>query len=716
MWLLLNKSENALIEQSQQEISKTVQQINKEIDKQIFLFNWLAKQWDSYGKPEPYLWHQQAKYIVDNLDYVQAIEWADQNAVIRWIEPLIGNQSAYNLDLTTIPHISQRIEQAKRSGEWVAVANWKLVQGIRGILFYVPIGKNEQLQGFIIGVVKQHSFLSSATASVQQNGFKLAISLNDELIYTSDEARGIDSNNPPRPYASTVQFQLMQENWKITLWPSQQRIAKQHDPISTYVLIVGFIISCLLSILVQLFYSTKVLNTNLVASNRKLNVEINERQRVEEEMVAMACYDTLTGLSNRNAIYRHINERLTSYHNRDVALILIDLDSFQQVNDAVGHNIGDQLLVKVAARLKKVIDKQHFLARLGGDEYAVFVDDVAAVSVINRLTQKILKSVDTKFVLEQYEFYTSASIGYVIANVNTATADDLIRKADSALNKAKSHGKNSIQIFDDSLETAIIKKVNLLKKLNAAYEAQAFELHYQPKIDLTTDRITGVEALIRWYDEETERWIPPQEFIPLAEESGLIIPIGEWVIEEACRQLGIWHQLGFIQLHVAINVSGKQLKQKRLFQTIVNSYKAHKLRPQHIEIELTEEVFIENIEQNETFMRSLVEQGISLSIDDFGIGYSSLAYLRNFPVDTLKIDRSFIKDIPINDNDVSIVRAMLDLAENMNLKVVAEGVENKMQIGFLKEHYCHYAQGFWYSKPLSASELTDKLIRNHSWM
>ncbi|WP_016954917.1 EAL domain-containing protein [Catenovulum agarivorans] len=712
--MLLIKSDNTIVAQSKNEAAKAVQQIHKQIEQQIFLFNWLAKQWNSYGQPEPFLWHQQARHIVESLDYVQAVEWADQQGVIRWIEPLIGNQNAYQLDLNTIPLIADKITQAGQTGSWVAVANWKLVQGIKGILFYVPIGKQEQLQGYIIGVVKQHSFFNSAIELTKLNGYNANVYLNDEKVFSS-AASNFDTVTV-KYHSSRVSFELMGELWHLELWPTQQKIEQQHDPISTYVFIVGLLISCLLSTLVQLISAAKQLNQNLTSTNRKLNTEISERQRIENEMLTMACQDELTSLNNRNAIYCHIKERLHHKANRDVALLLIDLDAFQQVNDVVGHNIGDQLLVKVAARLNKVIDKNSYLARIGGDEFAIFIDDVAAVSVINRVAQKILKAVDTKFVLDQYEFYTTASIGYVIANVNTVSVDDLIRKADSALNKAKSHGKNTIQAFDQSLEIAIIHKVNLLKKLNTAFENQAFELHYQPKIDLQSDKIIGVEALIRWFDEESKQWIPPQEFIPLAEESGIIVPLGDWIIEEACRQLGIWHKLGFIQLHVAINISGKQLKQQRLFQQIVKNYEAQGLRPHHIEIELTEEVFIENIEHNETFMRALVDQGISLSIDDFGIGYSSLAYLRNFPVDTLKIDRSFVKDLPMNDDDVAIVKAISDLAANMNLKVVAEGVENKMQINFLKEHNCQYAQGFWYSKPLSAPELTDKLIRNHNWM
>ncbi|WP_143872373.1 bifunctional diguanylate cyclase/phosphodiesterase [Catenovulum sediminis] len=695
------------------ELNKAIARLDHNFSHQAFLFNWMAKQWQEFGQPEPVTWHQQAKHIIEHHEFIQAVEWADSNKVIRWIEPLIGNQQAFGLDLSKIPVISNKLDYAVRTGNWVGISNWKLVQGTKGILFYVPIGVKSENQGFVIGVVRMIRFLKHSLDDTIAKGYHIHISRAQDVIFSTVN-RGFDTTDKQNILAK-VKYFAFDEEWAIQIWPNQSLLNKQDQQLVIIIAITGLLITAFLAALSQLFISGRRFNNHLSKVNFHLQSEMSERKRIEQEKIELAFRDELTGLNNRSALYNYIEEKLKDKKPRDVAVILIDLDNFKEVNDVVGHHAGDMLIQKVAARLNKIVDKKDYLARIGGDEFAIFINEVPARMLITRLNKKLTHAIDTKFVLEHYEFITSACIGFVLSGIKDVTANELVRKADAALNQAKSLGRNCTYQYTDNIHLDILNKVEKLKKLNRAVENKQLELFYQPKINLNNSSIIGVEALLRWFDTETQTYIPPAEFVPLAEESGMILDIGEWVIDEACRQLSIWHQLGFAHLHVAINVSGRQLKSNRLYQHIVNTYEKYELRPQHIEIELTEEVFVDNIKKNEDFMRSLTDQGISLSIDDFGIGYSSLAYLKNFPITTLKIDRSFIRDVPENENDVSIVKAIIDLAKNMELKIVAEGVENKMQVAFLKHLQCHYAQGFWYSKALPARELTDKLIHLHNW-
>ncbi|WAJ69004.1 bifunctional diguanylate cyclase/phosphodiesterase [Catenovulum adriaticum] len=692
------------------EVNKLTEQIDSALNEQMFLYNWMAKQWLTFGQPDAYLWHQQAKLIIDNHNYLQAVVWVDKHKTIRWIEPLITNQPAFNLDLAKIPFINDVLEQAARTGEIAAVSNWKLVQGIDGLLIYAPIGAGEDIQGYISGVIKQKEFLNSIAQTTTLSGYQFSVLANDREIYHSH-----NQTSSGDEIAITRDIKVFNHNWQIKLWPTSKQLGIISSAYSTYTAWIGLLLSIIFAFVCQLLISARSYSRFLNKINQDLEYQISEREKVEQDLIKTANYDELTGLANRAAFDKHIKNKLTNKKPRQVAVMLVDLDRFKDVNDVLGHASGDRLLTKICTNIKAELNETHYLARVGGDEFGIYIDDVPSLVMLERTAMQILKALDTRFELDDYEFSTSASIGYTYADSQNHNLTDLIRNADSALNKAKDNGKNCIYRYNNQLHQSILNRVELARLLRQALDNKTFELHYQPKFDSESVSCIGFEALLRWRHPETNEFVRPDIFIPIAEETGLIIPLGKWILEQACAQLKQWHDMGYPELSMAINLSGRQIQASSLYQDIYQAYTRYELPSSAIEIELTEQVFIENIIQHENFMRKLTNSGVSLSIDDFGVGYSSLSYLKNFPVDTLKIDRSFIQELPQNYNDVCIVKAIIGLANSIDLKVIAEGVENKEQLTFLNQQGCKYIQGYYFSKPLTSEQITQKLTAEDDW-
>ncbi|MCU4676495.1 EAL domain-containing protein [Catenovulum sp. 2E275] len=687
-----------------QALNKFTEQLNADLSKQVFLYNWVAKQWLTFGQPDAFLWHQQAKYIIENHEFLQAVVWIDKHKTIQWIEPLIGNQAAYNLDLTKVPYINRILTEAADNGRVAAVSNWKLVQGFQGLLIYAPIGQGAEFKGFISGVIRQNEFIVNAAKLAINSGYQFSIRAQGEEIY-----HFYSQNEFERYPPVSTNINVFNQTWQIDLWPTQAELAKITTNYSHFTIWIGLLISLIFSIIVQLLVSARRYSNYLNQMNRDLEFQITEREKSELNLIKAANFDELTGLPNRSALAKHIHSKLQNPNTRHVAIVLIDLDHFKDVNDVLGHSAGDKLLIKVTQYLKQIIDEEYYFARVGGDELAVYIDELPSLVIIERLTQNILSCLDTRFQIDDYEFFTSASIGFAHAMNNQISATELIRNADSALNKAKDSGKNCVCQYTQQLHQNILKRVELARLLRQAIENNEFILYYQPKVDSLRNICTGFEALIRWKPSGSQHWINPEEFIKVAEETGLIVPLGEWIIDKACHQLQQWHLMGYTELSMAINISGRQLQTNNLLNVIQQTHKKYRLPSSALEIELTEQVFIENIIQHEDFMHKLTKSGISLSIDDFGIGYSSLSYLKNFPVDTLKIDRSFVKDLPHDFNDVCIVKAIINLAQSLDLTVVAEGVENQQQVQFLNQQGCKYIQGYYYSKPLNAEQITEQM-------
>jgi diguanylate cyclase (GGDEF)-like protein/PAS domain S-box-containing protein len=438
--------------------------------------------------------------------------------------------------------------------------------------------------------------------------------------------------------------------------------------------------------------------------------DISSRKEAEQKIRHLAYYDTLTGLPNRGTFLDRLNRALALAHreNRRVALLFLDLDNFKDVNDTQGHDFGDKLLSEAARRLAGCMRESDTLARLGGDEFVVVLTSVNNQESAASAAQRILSVFSRPFSLEGRQIHSSASIGIALYPDDGVDADSLYKAADTAMYHAKAEGKANFRFFSNDMNQQIMRRVALENSLRLGLENREFFLHYQPLWNLQTAGMVGAEVLLRWKSADFGL-MPPSEFISLAENSGLILGMGEWVLRTACTQARMWELAGHRGMKVAVNISGLQFRQPDFLETIGRIIKETDAAPTSLEFEFTESVIMEHADRAINTLRALKKMGLQLSIDDFGTGYSSLSYLKHFPIDRIKIDRSFVADVATNQDDAAIVKAIISLAHSLNLKVVAEGVESSDQLSFLAATNCNEAQGFYLGVPMQAEELSARL-------
>lgn len=440
--------------------------------------------------------------------------------------------------------------------------------------------------------------------------------------------------------------------------------------------------------------------------------DITKIKHSEERLNYLAYHDPLTGLANRLLFNDRLGLAVNSgkRQNTKVAVLFFDLDRFKVINDTLGHKIGDLLLQEVANRIKECVRLTDTIARLGGDEFTLVLPDINDIEHVANVAKKILKRLAEVYNLDYHELYITASIGISIYPDDALTPDDLLKKADIAMYHSKERGKNIFHFFTEEMSKLSYDRLKTETQLRHALENQEFILLYQPFIDLNTGNIIGMEALTYWQRDGilTE----PGTFIPIAEETGLIISIGQWVLNTACKQNKLWQDQGYEKITVAVNISAKQFQQKDFFYMIKNALDKSGLEAKYLEIEITESIIMHNKEEVVSLLLKLRELGVQIAIDDFGTGYSSLSYLKKFPINKLKIDRSFVKDLVHNQDDAAITKAVISMGKNLNMNVIAEGVETSDQLNFLFENHCDNAQGFHFSKPIPVLQFTELLQKN----
>ncbi|MFD2679441.1 putative bifunctional diguanylate cyclase/phosphodiesterase [Bacillus seohaeanensis] len=542
-------------------------------------------------------------------------------------------------------------------------------------------------------------------------------SANDAIILADSNAKILSWNNGAKSIFGHYEKEVLGKNLHIII-PEQYREA--HDRgIKRFLTtntskVIGSTVELLglkkdgTEIPIELSLSTWTVNGEIFFSG--IIRDITERKQSEEKINHQAYHDELTNLPNRRRFNQIMEKEVTQAktNGEKLVVMLLDLDRFKTINDTLGHSIGDLLLKKIAERLHNCIEKKDLVARMGGDEFTLLMPRVRHIHEASTMAEKIMKVLEEPVIIDKHEIFVSTSIGIVQYPTDGQEVETLMKKADIAMYRAKEKGKSTYKFYHSSVDAQETDKIELEKDLRNAIEEDQFAIYYQPKIDIETREIIGMEALVRWI-HPTKGLISPGCFIPLTEETGLIIPLGEKILRMVCQQLKTWEASGLQLYKVAVNVSTRQFHNENFVESVATILEETKLNPSYLELEVTESTTMNNVNRAEYILNQLVDLGVSIAIDDFGIEYSSLNYLKKYPIHTLKIDQSFIRGLTTDSHNPAIVSAIISLAKHMNLNIVAEGVEDEQQFGFLKEQKCNQAQGYLFNKPLPAKEFEELL-------
>lgn len=442
-----------------------------------------------------------------------------------------------------------------------------------------------------------------------------------------------------------------------------------------------------------------------------LFVTNSKKEKLEKQFYYSSYYDSLTGLPNRILFNEKLKHKINKIENKNqlMGVLTLDVDRFKKINDTMGLRAGDEILREISRRLKNCISNKHILARQSANEFILLMLNMNSVENATALAEEMLETLGKPFIVDDYELYINASMGISIYPYNGTTAEVLIKNADTAMSHVKGDGRNSYMMYAPNMDATAIEQIELENDLRKALPRDEFIVHYQPLVEVETGRIIGMEALLRW-NRPGVGIVSPSDFIPTAEETGMIISIGEWVLNRACRQNKEWQNAGYSKIRVAVNISPRQFEQSNFIDTVKGALRVSGLDASYLELEITEDA-IKDVKEASKTLKKLKEIGVKISLDDFGTGYSSLSYLKKLPIDTLKIDKSFISDVTLSERELALTTAVINMGHNLKLKVLAEGVENEEQLTILKNNNCDVVQGFYYSRPVNA-EAFEKLLKD----
>ncbi|MEE8379090.1 MAG: EAL domain-containing protein, partial [Gammaproteobacteria bacterium] len=466
----------------------------------------------------------------------------------------------------------------------------------------------------------------------------------------------------------------------------------------------------LFSAVVLMIGLTILMRRQVEVRTKELRLEVDERRVTQQRLDTLAYYDSLTKLPNRVSFADNLKNAITNAQREKnkVAVLFVDIDRFKTVNDSLGHEAGDQLIIHVAKSLKDCLRGDDSIHRFGGDEFVAILHNIQELSDISLVTDRMMKSLNAPVNISGSDIYSSVCIGVALFPDDDDNGDNLLKYADAAMYHAKEQGGNNCQLYNEELTRRVKRRLSLETRMRQALERDELRLYYQPIFSLHDQKPMGVEALIRWQDPN-RGLILPDDFIPLAEDTGIILPIGEWVMEHACSQVHEWASQGLGEISLSINISSEQFKHNKLHSNVISALKNTGFNPQKLELEITERMFLNFTNNVRDTLNNLKAEGLKLSIDDFGTGYSSLSYLKQLPIDTVKIDRSFIMGIPEDKDDTQIASTILAMAHGLGLDVVAEGIESEDQLNFLNSYNCARGQGYYLCKPMSAEEVSNWL-------
>jgi diguanylate cyclase (GGDEF)-like protein len=589
----------------------------------------------------------------------------------------------------------------------------RLSEGNYELAFIYPILAEREHLGYLISVMGVNEAVDAMVSDLLLDGLSLRVTARDEQLY------------PPINVPTPTDLNW-QQGFEIDLdgdgdaflfeFGINQAARRQLESLLPAVaLAAGVAVSVLVAVIAFLGLNARFQASVLGRSNRRLEREVRERELAERELEYLVTHDPLTGLPNRTGSTRFL-ERVIQDHNGSggqLALLFLDLDQFKDINDSLGHELGDQLLCEIAPRLTEVMKDQDFVGRHGGDEFLIAVSR-SNRGQIEQLAINILRAMDTGFAIDGNRFFISASIGIAYFPESGSSVNELIQNADTALFKAKNAGRNQFAVFTREMFSQAQHRLNLSRDIRQALDAGQFSVVYQPIVSTRDTTLCGLEALLRWQHEKGYM-VPPQEFIRIAEETGVIGRLGDFVMERALSDLAHWQTLSDAPPWLAVNISGAQVREAGFAENLSVLLHQHKIQPELLHLEITEEILIENLMRNRRALQKLDEIGMRIVVDDFGVGYSSLAYLKNFPISVVKIDRGFIKGLASDPEDQAITRTICSLSSDLGMLTVAEGVEQPEQLELLRQFRCSFVQGYLFSRPVPAAEVEIMLTAPPVW-
>ncbi len=625
-----------------------------------------------------------AQAVIDSIGGVSNLQLAP-NGIIKNIYPLQGNEKALGHNILRDDLRSSEAQMAIEQRRLTLAGPFELVQGGIAIIGRNPVFIKVQGKDTFWGFTSALIFLDKLLAvtkleQLENKGYRYQLSrIHPDSKKAEIFAR---SKHDLDPFPQSTQIKVPNANWTVTISRPMPTLWSDSATYSISILLGGLIAWLVSYILLQ--------------------PELLQRkvQKKTAELEQLAFYDPLTGLSNRRMLSQKLQQFLSTVDNNNkAALLYLDLDDFKRINDSMGHNSGDHLLLKIASRLNKIVKKGDLVSRLGGDEFAILLFNTDSINNVSKIAKRLVKAVKKPVFIDERRFVISTSIGITLIPKDGKDAQSLLRNADMAMYVAKNAGKNGFSFFHQQLHQQAIEKHRIESELSNAIKRQELLLYYQPLIDLTTGKVKSFEALIRW-QHPTDGLVTPDRFIGIAEESGLIVEIGYWVIREACQMINkgkVEHQQ---QLTIAVNLSPKQFMDPNLLENIQNILQDIDIPPHCLEIEITESSLMTDVTDAVDILEQLRTIGIKVAIDDFGTGYSSLAQLKKLPVDKLKIDQSFISSLASDQSDQKIVQAIIIMAHTLQIDVVAEGIETQQQLDLLKSKKCNIGQGYFFSRPV----------------
>jgi diguanylate cyclase (GGDEF)-like protein len=651
---------------------------------------------------------------------------------VLYREPLEGlNRRALGFDMFSEPIRRKAMELAGDSGTAALSGKVQLVvkneaTSPASVIMYLPVyehntapitidSRRAALKGFVFAPFRVDELIEATVGErLEESGLDLelfdSVAIDKKtLLFDRDGEPYFEMKNFHPLFSVQQTLEIGGRPWTLeihSLPPFEKAIDRTK---SSLILGGGTLLSFLLF---GFLYSFTTQHENVKDRASQLTQDL---QQSEERFRHLAYHDSLTGLPNRALLNDHGVRALGRARRgrNHVAILFIDLDRFKTINDSLGHSVGDALLQEVAQRIRRTVREFDTVARMGGDEFVVLLTDLADPAAAGGVAQHILESLAKVTIIEGHPLHVTPSIGLSLFPDDGSDFDELLKYADAAMYRAKENGRNGYQFFTSEINALAHGRLTVETGLRRALENHEFELHYQPQIAIDGGALIGAEVLLRWRHPQ-RGLIMPDEFIPIAEDTGLIVPIGEWVLRTACAQFSEWQRRGLPPFRLAINLSARQLRQKNLPSIIRDILATHSINPADLELEITETSLMQNTDGAAVALQELKSLGVKLSLDDFGTGYSSLSYLRRFPIDTLKIDRSFVRDISTDPGDAVLVRAIIDLAHSLGMSTVAEGVETSEQLYFLRSNDCNFAQGYFIGKPLIADAFTADNIQRKS--